>query len=95
MKHQTKRSEKKETNMNDTIHQYLAVGQDVIYVGPDGAIKAKITAVYGDHDARIEWDNGVAIATHSFEDEPGTFHFEQASPKEETNEIEAQNKIKE
>jgi len=70
--------------MNNTkAHQYLAVGQDVIYVGTAGAIKAKIIEVYNADSARLELEQGVAIAEHSFGNEPGTFHFEQASPEAE------------
>jgi hypothetical protein len=64
------------------MNQYLAVGQEVTYVGHDGkSHKAKITACYNDNSARIEWDGGGAVAECSDKKEPGTFHFEQASPK--------------
>jgi hypothetical protein len=65
-------------------HQYLEVGQDVTYVGPDKQTqKAKITAVYGEHEARVEWTNGSAIAVYSDKSEPNSFHFGEASTKGE------------
>ena len=65
-------------------HQYLAVGQEVVFVGPDKhKYKGKITIVYSDDEAQITWPNGSAIATYSDRGGEGTFHFEQASPKEE------------
>jgi len=64
--------------------QYLAVGQEVTFVGPDKhTVKGKITTVYSENSARIEWENGAAVANLSDEKDPGTFHFEQASPKAE------------
>jgi len=67
-----------------TMRQYLAVGQDVIFVGPDNKEnKAKIAIVYNDNSARVEWANGTALADYSEKKSEGTFHFEQASPKAE------------
>jgi len=64
--------------------QYLEVGQDVTFVGPDKqSTKAKITVVYSEHEARLEWANGVAIASYSDKGEANTFHFGEASPKAE------------
>jgi hypothetical protein len=66
-------------------HQYLEVGQDVVFVGPDKkSNRGKITIIYGPDDVRIEWGNGSAVAKFSDSKEPGTFHFEQASPKAES-----------
>ena len=65
--------------------QYLAVGQDVTFVGPDKKThKAKISQVYNENEALVVWENGSALATHS-DDRKGenTFHFEHASPKAE------------
>lgn len=65
-------------------HQHLAPGQEVTYVGSDNKThKGKITKVYSPDTAHIEWENGSAIADCSDKPEPGTFHFEQASPKAE------------
>jgi len=65
-------------------HQYLAVGQEVIYVSPDGkGHKATIIHVYNEDEAALSWDNGGAIGRFSDKKEEGTFHFEQASPKAE------------
>jgi hypothetical protein len=65
-------------------HPYLAIGQEVIFVGHDEKThKGKILNVYGPDSAQIEFESGVAIAEYSDKKEPGTFHFEQASPKEE------------
>jgi hypothetical protein len=65
-------------------HQYLATGQEVVFVGPDKqSHHGTITIIYGPDDAKIEWPNGMAIAHFSDSNEPGTFHFEQASPKAE------------
>jgi len=62
--------------------QYLALGQDVIFVGPDKhKHKAKISVIYSDSSARVEWANGSAIAEHSDKGGENTFHFEQASPE--------------
>ncbi len=64
--------------------QYLAVGQDVIYVSTDKKeIKAKITQVFNEDEASLSWENGGAIAKYSEDPLEGTFHFEQASPEEE------------
>jgi len=64
--------------------QYLAIGQDVIYIGPDKhPHKAKIAIVYSDDSARIEWKNGSAIANRSDSGGENTFHFAQASPEAE------------
>jgi hypothetical protein len=63
-------------------HQYLALGQDVIFVGPDKQEhKAKITVIYSDDSARVEWSNGSAVADYSDKGAENTFHFEQASPE--------------
>jgi hypothetical protein len=71
--------------MNEQTKQHLAVGQDVTYVGPDKQNhKGKITTIYSENAARIEWQNGSAVATFSDKGEEGTFHFEQASHKAET-----------
>jgi hypothetical protein len=66
-------------------HQHLAVGQEVTFVGDDKKNhKGKITMVVNGDVARIEFENGgSATASCSDKPEPGTFHFEQASPKEE------------
>jgi hypothetical protein len=65
-------------------HPYLSIGQEVTFVGPGKElIQAKIINVYGPDSAQLEWEEGVAIADFSEESEPGTFHFEQASPKAE------------
>jgi hypothetical protein len=65
-------------------HPYLAVGQEVNYVGGDGKThKATINAVYGPDSARVEWDGGSAVADCSDKKDANTFHFEQASPKAE------------
>jgi hypothetical protein len=65
-------------------HQYLAEGQEVMFVGIDKkTVKGKIIKVYGPDSAQIEWSNGSAIADFSDKKEPNTFHFEQASPKAE------------
>jgi hypothetical protein len=65
-------------------HQYIATGQEVIFVGPDKKEhKGKILNIYGPDTAQIEFDGGTAIAEFSDKKEPITFHFEQASPKEE------------
>jgi hypothetical protein len=65
-----------------TQHQYLEVGQKAVFVGPDGkAHHGKISIVYGPDDVKIEWGNGSAVAKFSDSKEPGTFHFEQASPE--------------
>jgi len=62
------------------IKQYLQVGQDVTYIGPDKhEVKAKILTVYSDSFARIEWANGSAVAEHSESGKENTFRFEQAS----------------
>ena len=72
------------TTEKETMRQYLAVGQDVIFIGPDNKeTKAKIAIVYNENSARVEWPNGVALADYSDKKESGTFHFEQASPKAE------------
>jgi hypothetical protein len=66
-------------------HQYLAIGQEVSFVGHDKKIHTgKIIQVYGPDSAQIEFDGGMAIAECSDKKEPGTFHFEQASPKAES-----------
>jgi hypothetical protein len=65
-------------------HQHLEVGQDVVFVGPDKHThKGKITKVYSENEAHIEWANGSAIASHSDKPEPNTFHFGEASTKGE------------
>jgi len=63
--------------------QYLAIGQEVTFVGTDKSHKAKIVEIYNADSARVEWDGGGAIANLSDKKEPNTFHFEQASPKAE------------
>jgi hypothetical protein len=66
------------------MNPHLAAGQEVTYVGHDGKNhKAKINTCYNDNSARIDWDGGGAVAEYSQEKEPGTFHFEQASPEVE------------
>jgi hypothetical protein len=67
-------------------HQYLAIGQEVIFIGHDKKThKGKIIQVYSPDSAQIELKDGVAIADFSDEDIPGTFHFEhEASPKGES-----------
>lgn len=64
-------------------HPYLGVGQKVIYVDPVDKKNriGTIIQVYNEDSAKIEHDNGTAVAVYG--NEPGTFHFEQASPKEE------------
>jgi hypothetical protein len=75
--------------------QHLAIGQEVTFVGHDKKThKGKITTVYGTDSAQIEFDGGVAIAKLSEEKEANTFHFEQASPKEEHKKPEAHNQHK-
>lgn len=65
-------------------HQHLAIGQEVVFVsGDEKTHKGKITHVYGPDSAHIQWEEGSAIADFSDKKEPGTFHFEQASPKGE------------
>ena len=65
-------------------HQHLAIGQEVIFVGPDKQNhKATITQVYNADEAAVAWPNGNAIARFSEEKKENTFHFEQASPKAE------------
>jgi len=65
-------------------HPHLAIGQEVTFVSADDkAHKGKITLIYGDHSAHVEWDGGSGIGEVSDKKEPGTFHFEQASPKAE------------
>lgn len=59
-------------------HPYLAVGQEVVFVGIDGrSVKGKIHTVYGPDAAFIELPNGSAIANYSHDTkQTGTFHFE-------------------
>jgi hypothetical protein len=65
-------------------HPHLAIGQEVTFVGHDKKThNGKITTLYGADSARIEWDEGAAVADFCDKKEPGTFHFEQASPKAE------------
>jgi hypothetical protein len=65
-------------------HPHLAIGQEVTFVGHDKKThNGKITQVYGPESAHIELENGSGIADFSDKKEPGTFHFEQASPKAE------------
>jgi hypothetical protein len=65
-------------------HQYLAPGQQVIVVGSDKKThKGKIIDVINRDVARIEYEGGIGVLSCSDEKEPNTFHFEQASPKEE------------
>lgn len=65
-------------------HPYLAIGQEVVFVGHDKKNhNGKIINVYGPDSAQIEWENGSGIGDFSDKKEPGTFHFEQASPKAE------------
>lgn len=77
-------------------HPYLAVGQEVVFVGHDKKTHTgKIVTIYGVDAAQIALDDGsVAIADCSEDKKPGTFHFEQASPKEESAKSEATNKHK-
>jgi hypothetical protein len=64
---------------------HLAIGQEVIFVGSDKKNrKGTITRLYSESEAHIEWDGGSAVAAFSDKNEPGTFHFEQASPKAES-----------
>jgi hypothetical protein len=64
--------------------QYLAIGQEVTFVDHEKKNhKGKIITIYGPDSAQIEFTGGIAIAECSEKPEPGTFHFEQASPKEE------------
>ncbi len=64
---------------------HLAIGQEVAFVGRDSKIiKGTISHVYGAHSAHIIWQNGSAVADYSDDKSPGTFHFEQASPKAES-----------
>ena len=72
-------------------HPYIALGQKVVYVGSEKNHKGTITAVYNPDSARIEWEDGAAIADYSNKPDAGTFHFEQqASLKSGITEIEAQ-----
>jgi hypothetical protein len=66
-------------------HQYIAIGQEVVFVGHDKKEhKGKILNVYGPDTAQIEFGGNTAIAEFSDKKEPITFHFEQqASPKAE------------
>ena len=68
-------------------HPHLAVGQEVTLRRSDDKKnhKGKIIRWSSNGDsARIEFENGgSATASCSDKPEPGTFHFEQASPKEE------------
>jgi len=65
-------------------HQYLEVGQEVTFIGPDKQHnKAKITTVYSNDEVRVEWANGVAIASYSDKGDANTFHFGEASTKAE------------
>jgi hypothetical protein len=67
-------------------HQYLEVGQEVVFIGPDKKpLKTKIAVVYGPDSARVEWENGSAIADYSSQKKEGTFHFAEASSKAETH----------
>jgi len=66
-----------------TPHQYLEAGQPVNFVDAKGKIlSGKIAQVYNDDAARIELDNGSAIADYSDGKEPGTFHFASNKPAE-------------
>jgi hypothetical protein len=66
------------------MNQHLAIGQKVAFVGRDGkTVNGTITHVYGERSAHIELPNGSAVADFSENNSPGTFHFEQASPKAE------------
>ena len=70
--------------MNNNTHSYIAVGQEVVFV--DGNNKSNngiITEVFNQNTARVEWENGIGIGDYSDKGDPGTFHFEQASPKAE------------
>ena len=65
--------------------QHLAIGQEVTFVGHDKKThKGKITQVFNAEEAAIAWDGGGAVAKLSEDNEPNTFHFEQASPKAES-----------
>jgi hypothetical protein len=72
-------------------HPYLAVGQKVTYVGPDGkSHEATIRQVFNADEASVNFDGGGGIASYSDKSEPNTFHFEhQASPKAEHKKQEA------
>lgn len=68
--------------------QHLAIGQEVTFVGSDKKThKGTITQVFNDEEAAIVWDGGGAVAKVSEDKDPGTFHFEQASPKAEKKEM--------
>ena len=61
-------------------HPHLAIGQEAIFVeGDKKEHKGKITHVYTENAARIEFEGGSAIADFSDKKEPGTFHFNPAS----------------
>jgi hypothetical protein len=65
-------------------HQHLAIGQEVTFIGHDNeSHQGKIIKVYGPDSAQIEWEGGSAVADFNDKKEPGTFHFEQASPEVE------------
>lgn len=65
-------------------HPHLAIGQEVTFVAADKkSHHGIITKVYGPDSAHIEWEEGSGIGEFSDKKEPGTFHFEQASPKAE------------
>lgn len=75
--------------------QYLAAGQKVIVVNAEGKhVHGTIVQVFSEEAAKIEHDNGTFIAVLSEDRKPGTFHFEQASPKEEHKKPEAHNQHK-
>jgi hypothetical protein len=65
-------------------HPYLTVGQEVIYVSPEGKThKATITQVFNADEASVSFESGGAICAFSDKKDANTFHFEHASPKAE------------
>jgi hypothetical protein len=65
-------------------HPYLAVGQEVTYIGGDGkSHKAKITQIYNEDEVAVSFEGGSAVCAYSDQKDSNTFHFEQASPKAE------------
>jgi ribosomal protein L13 len=76
-------------------HPHLGIGQKVIVINADKKeVHGTISQVINDDVAKIDHDNGTFISSFSDKKEPGTFCFEQASPKAESGKHEAKQQSK-